>query len=68
MGKTKFPVTVMIHQKKVEGTNVVCDGCMGVALREIMANTISTWEVEFVDADGTQHCFGFDKHNLEVIA
>ena len=68
MSKTRFPVTVMIHQKIVDGTNIRCDGCMGVALREIAANTIDTWEVEFVDANGTQHCYGFDKHNLEVIA
>lgn len=68
MGKVKFPVTVMIRQKYVDGVDVPCDGCMGIALREISANTIGTWEVEFMDAAGVQHCYGFDKHNLEIIA
>lgn len=68
MSKTKFPVTVMIHQKTVDGTDIRCDGCMGVAYREVNANTIGTWIVEFTDAAGVQHCYGFDKHNLEVIA
>ncbi len=63
----KFPATVIIHQKCVDGVNVPCDGCMGIALREINSNTIESWEVEFMGLDGKQHTFGFDKHNLEVI-
>ncbi len=63
----KFPVTVMIHQKYVDGVGVPCDGCMGIALREIKSNTIESWEVEFMGLDGKQHVYGFDKHNLEVV-
>lgn len=63
-----FPKTVIIHQKVVDGTDVECDGCMGVAFRAIKSDTMESWEVEFMGLDGRFHLFAFDKHNLEVIA
>lgn len=66
--KTEFPKTVMIHQRCVDGTNIECDGCMGIAFRAIKAEATETWEVEFMNKENGLSIFAFDKHNLEVIA
>lgn len=64
----KFPKTVIIHQKYVDGADVKCEDCMGIATRAIKSNTIETWEVDFMDWNGRDCTYAFDKHNLEVIA
>ena len=64
----KFPKTVIIHQKYVDGARVRCEDCMGIAHRAIKSDSIETWEVDFMDWDGVQQTYAFDKHNLEEIA
>lgn len=64
----EFPKTVIIHQKYVDGTNIECDGCMGIAYRAIKSDATETWEVEFMDKGNGLSLYAFDKHNLEVIA
>ena len=66
--KIEFPVTVVIHQKKVDGTEIKCEGCLGIATRAIKSNTVESWEVDFMGEDNKYHSYAFDKHNLEVIA
>lgn len=66
--KNEFPKTVIINQNYVDGADIMCNGCMGVALRAIKSDTMESWEVEFMGLDNKKHIYAFDKHNLEVIA